>query len=164
MTKLLIFVILFFLPGCDDQRLNFIEANKVTVIDGDTLLLNNKTWIRLSGLDAPELGQEPFGIEARDRLEALIKSDLPLICFLTGKDTYFRFLAECVTNSHKGLNVNSWLVVEGLALVNPHYPSSYKYEQTIARQLHLGVWNLTTKNPLQEAPWEFRKRLRFINN
>ena len=150
---------ILFLPGCEDHRLNFIEAHKVTVIDGDTILLNNKTWIRLSGLDAPELGQEPFGIEARDRMEALIKSDLPLICFLNGKDTYFRFLAECVTNS-QGLNVNSWLVVEGLALVNPHYPSPYKYEQTIARQLHLGVWNLT--NPLQEAPWEIRRRLKYI--
>lgn len=122
------------------------------VKDGDTVLLTNKTVIRLAAIDAPELKQR-FGPEAKLRLERLLgtKGAHPkdLVVVSDGKDKYGRTLVYIYD---KNININAELVRKG-------YAWSYMSKQFLPQQLEAqkakrGLWKDKSPTP----PWVWRKQ------
>ncbi len=102
------------------------------VADGDTLIVpwddeavNQIEWkfrrrlgrdrdqglaIRLFGVDAPEMGQEPWGQQVKDRLEVLIAPYDQVTLQVRDLDSYSRPVAEVFV---EGFSVNVQLLAEG---------------------------------------------------
>jgi endonuclease YncB( thermonuclease family) len=127
------------------------------IVDGDTLIING-THIRLEGIDAPEPDQVCLdakgarwrcGIEARDRLKALV-NDREISCADEGSDRYNRRLAICLL---AGEDLNRWLVREGLALAYVEYSRLYADSEAEARNAARGLWSGAFI-----APWDWRHR------
>ena len=88
------------------------------VIDGDTIVIDNKTSVRLLGINSPERG-EPYYNEAKEFLEMIVLNKTVELKFGKDKyDMYHRILAYVFL---RGENVNLELVDEGLA--NFYFPS-----------------------------------------
>jgi|TARA_Y100000310_G_scaffold246466_1_gene251769 hypothetical protein len=86
----------------------FIER----IIDGDTVEIENKTSIRLLGINSPERG-EVYYLEAKEFLEDLILNETVTLEYVGERqDKYGRTLAYIYINKE---NVNLKLVEEGLA-------------------------------------------------
>lgn len=167
---------------------NTLEAIGVERIGGEGLpnWTGKRVKIRLVGIDAPDLGQRPWGEEARQFLGDQVglgsnRSDqsrksrnatnatdttnepandrLVLISFDTQiEDAYDRVLGYVWTE--EGL-VNQAIVAEGHALARSYFPN-VKYESVLAnaqaeaRLLGRGIWN--PEQPLRETPAAFRQR------
>ena len=95
-------------------------AKVVSVHDGDTITAlvdgNRQVKVRLTGIDAPELGQ-PFGRVARDHLaELVMRKDVELVG--DKRDKYGRQLSRVVIG---GQDAATSMIAAGLAwLVVPH--------------------------------------------
>ncbi len=125
------------------------------VIDGDTLRINTKR-IRLFGIDAPELrqlcldGGKPYqcGVQSKTALERRIGGSR-INCLEKDRDRYGRVVAICKISD---LDLNSWMVREGMALAYRRYTSAYVGDERIARSKKLGLWaNQFVK------PWDWRR-------
>src|SRR5512147_702776 len=69
---------LFLLSGLDPSYAaeKLTEARVIAVNDGDTVTImmdENEYRARLIGMDAPEMGQEPWGKRAQEHLRKLLK-------------------------------------------------------------------------------------------
>ncbi len=115
--------------------------NNIRVIDGDSLMLNNKR-IRLYGLDAPEYKQTCYnkyykkyncGKKAKSALQKLINSHS--YCKIKSKDLYQRNIAICYNNKQ---DINSLIVKEGWAVI--YYSKKYQRQQKYAKKHKLGIW------------------------
>ena len=82
------------------------------VLDGDTLVLDSGTRIRLLGLDAPESG-EPFSAKAEEWLAGKALGRQVAVASCEEKDRYGRTLASVTLD---GENLNLALLREGLAV------------------------------------------------
>lgn len=127
------------------------QVRVASVIDGDTLRLQDGKSVRLIGLNAPEIrhrGQpaEPYAEAARRRLQALVDADdgyVKLQRGLQAKDAYGRLLAHAF--DRQGRNLEAVLLEEGLgyfvaiapntALAGCHQPIERE-----ARQARKGLW------------------------
>lgn len=114
--------------------------------------------VRLVGIDAPDVQQQPWGGEAKQRLEAMISGKTVLLEFdRQQKDTFGRHLAYVW---HNGLLLNEQLVKEGYVLWVARSPN-HKYDQRFenagawAKLMGLGIWN--PAQPMRLTPAEFRK-------
>lgn len=125
------------------------------VVDGDTLDISGLR-VRLEGIDAPELAQTcnarwygswACGHEAADRLLRVV-ADRDVACVSHGNDAYGRMLGVCTT---AGLDINAYLVRNGLAWAFVRYSKAYVQEEIDARSLRLGIWQADTM-----PAWEFR--------
>jgi len=97
-----------------DRETVFVER----VIDGDTLVIENKTSVRLLGINSPEKG-EIYSKEAQEFLEMITLNKTVELEFGKDKyDIYNRVLGYIFVN---GKNVNLELVDEGYA--NFYFPS-----------------------------------------
>ena len=98
------------------------------VIDGDTIDTAGYGRVRLLGIDAPEVGRgfdtaAPFGLEARERLAALVlRRWVRLEQDGAALDAYNRHLAYVIRED--GVFVNAALVHDGLARVSARTPLS----------------------------------------
>lgn len=138
------------------------------VVSGQTLeILGQNTQdqlfekVRLIGIDAPDLKQQPWGLEAKEQLENMINNEPVLLeTDLETKDRYGRLMAYMW---RKDLLLNEQLIAEGYALYVPRSPNN-KYNQRFARAqekariLGLGIWN--PKQPMRLTPAEFRQQYR----
>ena len=129
------------------------------VVDGDTVIVSGEK-IRLNGVDAPETDQLCLnsdgkawtcGVEARDRLSAGTKGRL-WSCLTSGRDKYERWLADCTVD---GVDVSSWMVLNGWALSFTRYSHRYDRDEVLARAAQKGVWAGAFI-----APWDWRSRNR----
>ena len=125
--------------------------------------------VRLIGIEAPDLKQQPWGQEAQNRLEQLIGGQQVLLeSDLEEKDRYDRRLAYIWRD---GTLLNEQLVKEGYTLVsgsnsyrrdrhgsNTKYSQRLAYAQEWARLMGRGIWN--PDRPLRQTPGEFRKQNR----
>jgi endonuclease YncB( thermonuclease family) len=127
------------------------------ILDGDTVQIG-ATKIRLEGIDAPETEQLCLdrdgkrwtcGIEARDRLVRKASGKV-WTCRTDSTDRYGRSLATCDV---EGVNINRWLVHEGLAMSFVRYSHVYDAEERAARQAQIGLWSGAFI-----APWDWRNR------
>ncbi len=136
---------------------NGIVVGRATVVDGDTLVIDGEK-LRLSGIDAPELDQTCFdrsgtvfacGKVARDRLERMIGGQA-LRCASEGRDRYGRVLARCRLGE---LDLQAWMVREGLAVSFVRYSHDYEADEAHARAVRAGLWAGRFA-----MPWDWRRR------
>ncbi len=135
------------------------ETGRVaSVVDGDTLFLDNGLKVRLSGIQAPKLplGREgfkawPLGEAAKAELEAIIDGkDLRLYYGGQKRDRYDRALAQTFLLDDKGrpsLWVQEAMVERGMARVYT-WPDTWQdskrlYQaEEVARRAKRGIWAL----------------------
>jgi micrococcal nuclease len=144
-----------------DSADNFVTV--VSVSDGDTvkvILNRRKEKVRLVGIDAPELGQRPWGTEAKKYLETLLGSSgwkVELEFDVEKRDKYGRVLAYLKTTDGKLINL--LMVRNGYAMLftippNVRYAAELRSAQREAREEHLGIWS---SEGLGERPGDYRR-------
>lgn len=133
-----------------------IEVTLDSTVDGDTARFSYKGKVssfRFLLIDTPEtrhprLGKQPFGQEASDRTESLLKNANKIeVEFDVGQkqDKYNRYLAYIYVD---GKMLNEILVKEGLAEVGYVYPPNTRYidrlndAQSTAKERKRGIWSL----------------------
>ena len=153
MIKLFLnFLIIFFLV----QNLNSEEIyGTPKIIDGDTVHINSKK-IRLKGIDAPEMRQQckkvffeisvivgfnikkdySCGVVSKDKLKDKI-NESQIKCISSGRDRYKRYLATCYKDK---INLNKWMVRNGLAVAYKRYSKDYLRDEVYAKENKLGLW------------------------
>ncbi|MBE9127300.1 MULTISPECIES: thermonuclease family protein [unclassified Coleofasciculus] len=166
---------LLLLGGCQSSRVpNGIPVQVQQVVSGQTLEVLDPTQpspllvrVRLIGIEAPDLEQEPWGGEAKNRVEQLISEirgqqlvlqPVLLEADVQTKDSFGRWLAYVW---HSGRLLNEQLVQEGYVLAAPRSPND-KYSdrlvraQEYARIMGYGIWN--PNQPMRLTPAEFRRQ------
>ena len=119
------------------------------VIDGDTLILQNKETIRFVGINTPELGHgkfkdEPFANQAREFVKRKIEGKMiRLELAEQQKDRYGRTLAHVYTKD--GDNVQVEVLARGLAFAiavgdNLDFLEPYLDAEQSARNAGKGIW------------------------
>lgn len=126
------------------------------VSDGDTIVLENNTKVRLLGINTPEIAKgrtpaEAGGDRAKNWLIKRLKNKRVRLEYdAVKKDKYDRTLAYVFTENNN--NINLELVEQGLASLSI-YPPSLKYINKFIRaedqalQNKLGIWNLQAYAP-----------------
>ena len=128
-----------------------IEGRVIVVAEGDALTLNNagaRVAVRLSNIDAPELGQ-PYGVQSRESLAALALGKT-LRCRENGRDRFGQPAWRC---SAEKIDVNAEQVRRGMAWAFARYRNDDAM-QTLhddARAAKRGLW----KDPGAIAPWSW---------
>lgn len=144
MLKHLALIILFLTTSAlyyqiTEPSQNIISAQVARVIDGDTLILNDSTRIRLIGINTPEKNQPQYQ-EAKQFLTDLTTNKTIQI-ESHGPDKYKRTLAYIFLHDN---NIATQILSNGLATLyyydkDPHYEELKQAEQ-FARDFGLGLW------------------------
>ncbi len=148
---------------CSAAPYSFPEAKVITVNDGDTitiLLDGSKYRVRLIGIDAPEMGQEPWGRASRDHLRRLLKDGrwrVSLEQDIEHYDKYNRLLVYLWTSD--GRMLNEEMLQDGYAVLftiqpNSKYSRRFRNAERIARENRRGIWG---PNGLTEKPLDYKK-------
>lgn len=167
----LILVSLLLLVGCqgyhNQTASSRTQVTVARVVSGQTLEVlgmaeqpNLISPVRLLGLDAPDLRQNPWGYESKAALAGLIgdqEKSVTLEFDVQAKDNFGRILAYVWKDDQL---LNEELLKQGYALFVSRSPN-HKYDQRLersqqwARLMHKGIWN--PEKPLRVAPAEFRR-------
>lgn len=135
-------------PAGDEVICHYVQ-------DGDTFKLpDNKTRVRLWGIDAPEKGQA-YADEARNRLKELCEGKAVRL-EIKDTDQYGREVAIVWLGKK---NINLQMVIEGLAWHYAYFApdaTDLAAAEKAARKARKGLWK--DKNPVN--PYEFRKQSR----
>lgn len=156
-----------FLVSCQNLNRPSGQMTRVErVVSGQTIEIADRSVavpllepIRLIGIQAPDIRQNPWGQEARIQLEKLTLGQEVLLEFDTQeKDGFDRLLAYVWLG---GKLINEYMVKEGLALAKPDFPNTKYMErltnaQEKARLMGLGIWN--PNQPMRQTPGEFRSQ------
>jgi micrococcal nuclease len=147
----------------DGQGRNSKQARVEKISDGDTLTVRvdgRSEKVRLIGIDAPELGQRPWGKKSREHLESLIASSswsVTLEYDIDRRDKYGRLLAY--VRAKDGRLINLEMVKDGYAVLytftpNIRHVDQFTGAQRQAREKKIGIWG---KNGLDQATVVYRK-------
>ena len=150
------FILKVILISCLFQIANAEEIKGLAkIIDGDTVHINSKK-IRLEGIDAPEMRQQcqkvfleisaivgfnlkkdySCGVISKEKLiDKINKSKIN--CVSSGRDRYKRYLATCYKDK---INLNKWMVRNGLAVAYKRYSKDYLGDEIYAKENKLGLW------------------------
>ena len=149
-----------------------LEAWVIKVHDGDTVSVSfgqRREKIRLIGIDAPELFEEPWGKIVREHLRRLLGSPkrrgylnpfgstmVRIETDVEKRDRYGRLLAYVWTKDGKCVNVE--MVRDGLAVLytvppNVKYADILRDAQREAKEARTGIW----RRGLEESPRQYRK-------
>jgi micrococcal nuclease len=143
------------------------QISRLTVVDGDTLAITTKQGkvrhrelIRLIGIDAPELGQHPWGQRSQRHLRKILKKNGGAVRFeydVEERDRYGRLLAYAWLAD--GTLLNERMVRSGYALAytlppNVKHATSIADAQKKARQRHAGLWKY---DAFREIPHQWRQ-------
>lgn len=140
-----------------------INARVIAVNDGDTVTLHmngRKYRSRLIGIDAPEVGQEPWGRRSRQHLRTLLKAlhwNVSIETDIEQHDKYGRLLVYLW--SVDGRLINEIMLRDGNAVLftiqpNSRYADQFRKAQHLAREAKLGIWGT---DGLKETPLEYKK-------
>jgi endonuclease YncB( thermonuclease family) len=132
-------------------------AGVASVVDPDTIEIHGQR-IRLHGIDAPESSQTCLDAGGRTwrcgQRAALALQDLigrrTVTCDERDVDRYGRVVGRCLLGE---VDINEWLVAQGLALAYRRYSLDYAAAEDQARGAGRGMWAGTF-----EPPWEWRRR------
>ncbi|MGB9823283.1 MULTISPECIES: thermonuclease family protein [Thermodesulfovibrio] len=166
---ILLFLVFFiFTSACAKKEADYYKVTEIN--DGDTVSIVTGSFfgiivkterVRLIGIDAPELAQEPWGRRAKNHLRKLIKESDWLVKIeldVQHRDRYGRILAYLWDKN--GRMLNYMMVRDGYAMVytvppNVKYTEWFLQAQRLARQEKRGIWG---KDGLREAPSQWRKQ------
>ncbi|OCQ92481.1 nuclease [Oscillatoriales cyanobacterium USR001] len=158
------------------EKIHEIPQGKILkverVVNGQTIEIAgfaNQTpileQVRLMGIEAPDLKQQPWGQAAQQKLEELIDGKQVLLETDTqDKDQFDRQVAYLWQGE---ILLNEQLIKEGYALVTTRSPNT-KYQQRLAnaqewaRIMGRGIWN--PENPMRQTPAEFRNQHKKYSN
>lgn len=140
------------LASSEDLR----SCEVLSIYDGDTMTVRcqgEKVKVRLYCIDAPEMGQKPWGRESRDYLRQ-ITPERVLVRQVT-KDRYGRTVGELFIDAERTRNLGLLMINAGQAVVYERYCSEdeYLYAEKQAKFARLGVWKETGKH---QRPWRWR--------
>lgn len=132
------------------------QTGQATVIDADTVEIHGMR-IRLAGIDAPESRQvytDAAGADYRcGKVAAFALADrigrAAVTCEGKQHDRYKRLVATC---SAAGVDLNAWLVEQGLAVAYRKYSKAYVPQEDAARAAKRGLWKGRFL-----WPWDWRK-------
>lgn len=153
---LCLLALLFLLPPMHAQAGYNIYGKVIGVKNGDTLTvltpLRATLLVRLSEIDAPELGQ-PYGDTAKNFLMAIaLDKDVKIVSEARDRDN--KTIARVYIN---GRDVNLQLVQNGTAWAYRAFlrdETLLRAEET-ARKQRVGLWSLPASQRI--PPWEWRK-------
>lgn len=160
-SSVIVIIISYLSPTNKNQRSLPWESEKqrqtcavLQVIDGDSLrlqCLSRQLEIRMEHIDAPEMQQQYWGVEAKRQLSTKVGKSVQVE--ISGQDVYHRYLAT-VWQAEE--NINLAMVVEGLARVYSNYrpPKAYLVAMQQARAKKRGIWS---KPGLQQDPQRWRR-------
>jgi len=145
------------------QKLPGPSAKVIAVHDGDTVsaLIGKKIEkVRLLGIDAPEMGQRPWGAKAKRHLEGLLKRSewtVSLELDIEKRDKYGRLLAYLWDKDNRLINLV--MVEDGYAVLftlppNVKHSNELRKSQHLAREKGFGIWG---KDGLKEMPLDYKK-------
>ena len=149
------------LPAQADDRPP--SCRVLRIIDGDTFecgLGGVKQSVRLLGIDAPEVGQRPYGKQATAALAKLLRLRSEVILDLDVRewDSRGRLLAYVWNND--AVMVNEELLKRGFAVVyieppNVKYDTELRRAEKAAKKKQLGLW---ATEAFTCAPADFRQK------
>ncbi len=164
----LIIILLLFITfptvNASQQKFRVTEVN-----DGDTISIRTRSFagvplkierVRLIGIDAPELKQEPWGRLSKRYLKKLIsESDWVVNVELDveHRDRYGRLLGYLLDK--KGQLINEKMIENGYAMLytippNVKYTERFIAAQKRAQMRRVGVWG---KKGLRKSPEQWRR-------
>lgn len=113
-----------------------------SVYDGDTLTAscpNGEVKVRMFGIDAPEMGQEPWGDRSREAFRGLLPRRDPVRLRVMDQDRYGRVVAQVFAGER---DVGLEMVRQGRAVMYEQYNDSpaYRQAQAEAKQARRGIW------------------------
>ena len=123
--------------------------------DGDTCTLicaGERVKVRLHCIDAPEIGQAPWGAMSRDYLKQRAPVGAAVELVSVTRDKYGRTVGVLLLD---GVNLNLNQVQAGWAAVYPKYcaePVFYQAQEN-AQAHRRGVWQ---QDGEQQKPWDWR--------
>ncbi|MDH4162338.1 MAG: thermonuclease family protein [Nitrospirota bacterium] len=138
---------------------------KVTrVHDGDTVTLSidgRSVRARLIGIDAPEMGQEPWGKMSRTYLKGLIREIKGRVFIETDivpYDKYDRLLVYLWTPDRRNM-LNERMIRDGYAVLftlqpNSRYAGRFVQALESAKKSGAGIWG---PEGLKELPRDYKK-------
>jgi micrococcal nuclease len=150
-----------------------ISGNKYVVtrvIDGDTISIKAESFagfplrietVRLIGLDAPELKQDPWGRRAKKHLKKLVSESNWVVNVefdVQQRDRYGRLLGYIWNRQNKSL-INEKMLEDGYAVLsvsqsNILYDARFAEADKKARAVKAGFWG---PMGLEQLPDEWRK-------
>lgn len=165
---LLISLSLLITATCSDRAETYLKVTEVN--DGDTVTVVTKSFfgiiiktekVRLIGIDAPELAQEPWGRRAKNHLRKILRESdwqVKVEIDVQSRDRYGRVLAYLWTKG--GEMINYKMVRDGYAMVytvppNVKYAEKLLEAQRLAREEGRGIWG---KDGLTETPKKWREK------
>jgi micrococcal nuclease len=149
-----------------------LEAQVIDVNDGDTVTirLDGDTYrTRLVGIDAPEMGQQPWGRRAKEHLITIIRDSGWMVFVETDivkHDKYDRLIAYLWTKQNK--LINERMVRDGYAVLftlspNLKYADRLSQAERRARNEMKEIWGPKGlgENPFKYREWHPRKEYGF---
>ena len=127
-----------------------------SVYDGDTLTADcreGEVKVRVFGIDAPEMGQEPWGTQSRDAFRRIVNRGDAVRLRVIDQDRYGRTVAQVFADDRDaGLE----MVRLGRAVVYEQYndSASYRQAEAEARQARRGIW---ARSGSQQDPAAWRR-------
>lgn len=126
-----------------------------SVYDGDTLTARcsvGEVKVRMFGIDAPEMGQKPWGHAAKQALQGLLP-DRGIRLQVQDQDRYGRTVAQVWVDDR---DVGLEMVKKGWAVMYEQYNNSpaYRQAQNEAKQSRRGIWE---KSGSQQDPAAWRR-------
>ena len=126
--------------------MNELKSTVAKIVDGDSFYVDNdKTSVRLLGIDAPELDQKG-GEESKARLSELLPIGGEVSLLYQHRDSYNRILAIVF---RADANVNLQMILEGQAIIYWQYINDWIGDRRIlfqaekaARKQKRGVWGI----------------------
>jgi micrococcal nuclease len=157
----LVFLPLLFIQGCQFRAIdNGMPAQVVRVVSGQTLeaISRGEAFkVRLAGIEAPDIQQQPWGHAAKQQLEATVNGKTVTLELDGQPDKFGRQWAYVWQN---GKLLNEQLLKEGYVLWDGRsrdrkYDDRLEKAQAWARIMGRGVWDV--KQPMRQTPTEFRQ-------
>lgn len=141
-----------------------IAGRVARVHDGDTVSVvigKKREKVRMIGLDAPELGQRPWGKRAKEHLMEIIGSSGGTVVVefdVQRRDRYGRLLAYLWTKDRHLINYE--MLRDGYAVLytfepNVKYADMLREGQRMARERQAVIWG---RPGLKERPSSYRER------